>query len=88
MNLELYATYMLDPIIDPFTGCWTRDRVGVTKRDKRMDRAVWTMNYGPIPEGLCICHKCNNSACWNPSHLFKRTHQDNADDRKRKALET
>jgi hypothetical protein len=32
------------------------------------------------PEQLCL-HKCNNTACFNPLHLYIGTHADNARDR-------
>lgn len=39
---------------------------------------------GDIPDGLFICHKCDNPQCVNPDHLFAGTRQDNVDDRERK----
>lgn len=44
-------------------------------------KASWSISNGPIPEGLCVCHRCDNPACVRPSHLFLGSISDNAKDR-------
>lgn len=43
-------------------------------------RVSWEITYGEIPDGMLICHKCDNPCCVNPSHLFLGTYRDNTKD--------
>ncbi len=49
-------------------------------KHKYVHRVIWEHKNGKIPEGLQICHHCDNPRCCEPNHLFLGTHADNMKD--------
>lgn len=81
---------------EPNTGChlWTghaQEGVGfgygrfrVNGRRHQAHRYAWERVYGPIPDGLYVCHHCDQPACVNVQHFFLGTNQENQQDASRK----
>lgn len=44
-------------------------------------RVAYILEYGPIPEGMHVCHHCDNRKCVKPTHLFLGDNQANVTDK-------
>lgn len=51
--------------------------IPVPRRSIRAHIFSWLISNGTIPNGLCLCHRCNTPACVNPDHLTLGTRQQN-----------
>lgn len=54
------------------------------KLSKMAHRSAWQLWFGPIPDGMFVCHSCDRPSCVNPEHLFVATQKENIADCRRK----
>lgn len=50
------------------------------RKMRQLTTIIWEYCNGPIPDGLEICHKCDNCGCVNLEHLELGTHKKNMED--------
>lgn len=84
--------------ISLITGCWVwiglRNNQGYGQlgrspyvrngKNTKAHQLSWMIYNGEIPDGLYVCHKCDNPSCVNPEHLWLGTPMDNTTDKMEK----
>jgi hypothetical protein len=76
-------------------GCWECTSHAPNKKEYRyrkirrkslsskkiyIHRLIYEECFGEIPDGMDVCHRCDNPSCINPEHLFLGTASDNTQD--------
>lgn len=83
--------------VEPMSGCWiwmgtvSAQGYGMMKGHVSdgvgrisVHRTTYEATFGAIPDGHSVLHRCDNTLCCNPSHLFTGTQADNMRDKVRK----
>ena len=81
----------------PWSGCWIWMRSGlkegygrikINRKNILAHRYSYERFIGLIPNGMLVCHSCDEPACVNPNHLFLGTDMTNTIDKVKKGRQS
>jgi hypothetical protein len=87
-RLPTVVDYIFSKIDKQENGCWIWKGAKIGRPSQfnynnevgLAPRKVYEKLIGPIPEGLCALHKCDDPRCVNPEHLYPGTKKQNRKD--------
>lgn len=92
-SMPLADRFWVRVLKHPDDGCWewigSRDTLGygvlrIKKKNVRAHRLSLELSGVSIPQGMLVCHKCDQPKCVKPDHLVIGTQKDNMADAARK----
>ncbi len=92
---SIFERFQEKYIPEPNSGCWLwfgantgeanpYGAMKVGKKNQLAHRISYELFCSSVPNGMHVLHRCDNSYCVNPEHLFLGSHAENMSDMKTK----